>query len=272
VKRIPASIAEAGMENQELLELCVKVSGAFENGAGASYTALAGNFDGMGLSAGILQWNAGQGSLQPVVLNIGNAMGWDKAQTFFNSDIHHFAVLRPAEAVQWCLDNYIEVGGADVDPAAKKCWVEFLGQPESIAAQIQIATNGILRRAGLLAAKFCPDYLGSTRVLSFFFDLVTQSGGMQNRRGKVEPIPSGQSVDVSEVLAFAHIESLKCAAIWEVAVQNDPKARLLLHYAYERSKLSNPLYIWDACSRRGSIACRSGYVHDTAINLFGLLD
>jgi hypothetical protein len=260
------------MTDQELLELCVKVSGTFENGAGASYTTVAGDFDGMGISVGLLQQNAGQGSLQPLLVEIGTAMGWDKAQTFFKSDIHHFAILKPVDAIQWSLDHYIASGSKEVDPVAKQCWVSFLGQPESIAAQVHVATTGILARAKALAAKFCPDYPNSTRVLSFFFDLVTQSGGMENKAGAVHPIPSGQSVDVSDVLAFAHTQSLKCAGIWEVAVQNDPKARLLLHYAYERSKLSNPKYIWDACSRRGTVACRSGFVHDTTISLTNLLD
>lgn len=260
------------MDDKSLLELCVRVSGAFENGAGASYTALTGNFDGQGMSAGILQWNAGQGSLQPLVLQIGNTMGWDKAQTFFKSDIHHFAVLHPAEAIQWSLDHYIATGSKDLDPTARTCWTNFLSTPESQAAQIDIATKGILARSKVLAAKFCPDYPTSTRVLSFFFDLVTQSGGMQNKSGAVAAIPSGQTVDASDVLAFAHTQNLKCAGIWEVATQNDPKASLLLHYAYERSKLSNPQFIWDACSRRGTIGCRSGYVHETNINLVSLLD
>jgi hypothetical protein len=260
------------MGDQDLLETCVRVSGAFENGGGASYAAVSGNFDGQGLSAGILQWNAGQGSLQPLLQSIGTRMGWDKAQSFFKSDIHHFALLKPHEAVQWCLDHFIAVGSKEIDPAAKQCWVAFLSQPESVAAQIQIATDGILKRAKILSAKFCPDYLGSTRVLAFFFDLVTQSGGMQNRVGSVLPLPSGQAVEVGDVLAYAHLQNPKCAALWDTAVTGDPKAQLLLHYAFERSKLSNPLYIWDTCSRRGSIACRSGYVHDSLINLYQILD
>lgn len=43
------------LDNKSLLELCLKVSGGFENGAGASYTTVTGNEDSMGTSAGILQ-------------------------------------------------------------------------------------------------------------------------------------------------------------------------------------------------------------------------
>jgi hypothetical protein len=93
---------------------------------------------------------------------------------------------------------------------------------------------------------------------------------MQNSKGSVEPATG--DVDVSGILNFAQSKDLKCAGIWEIATQDDPKARLLLHYAYERSKLSNPQYVWDACSRRGSIACRGGIVHETTINFTNLLD
>lgn len=257
------------MDDKTLLELCVQISGAFENGS-PSYSALAGNFDGMGLSAGILQWNAGQGSLQNLVQRIGIQMGWPKVQSFFKSDIHHFSVLHPAEGIQWCLDHYIEAGTKNVDPSARQCWVNFLSQPESIAAQVEIATNSVLSRAKVLAAQYCPDYPNSTRATAFFFDLVTQSGGMENKKGKVDPLASGTMIDTSDILNYAHTKDLKCAGIWEAELQNDPKASLLLYYAYRRSLLSNPLYVWDACSRRGSIACRGGHVHGVVVSFSNL--
>lgn len=259
------------MDDKALLELCVGISGAFENGT-PSYQAVTGNFDGQGLSVGVLQWAAGQGSLSTLLFKIAEKMGWDKMQTFFKSDIHHFAVLKPKEAIQWCLDHYIADGSTNVDPAAKACWVNLLSQPEAIAAQVELAETTVLSRAKLIAAKFCPDYPDSTRVIAFFFDLVTQSGGMENQRGHVDPLPPGSDPDVQDVLDFAHTHNLKCAGIWEVAVQGDQKARLLLYYAYKRSQLSKPEYVWDACSRRGSIACRGGFVHGGTVSFGDKLD
>ena len=52
------------MDDNALLTMCLQVSGTFENGGGATYDAVTGNFDGQGISVGILQWCAGQGSLQ----------------------------------------------------------------------------------------------------------------------------------------------------------------------------------------------------------------
>jgi hypothetical protein len=259
------------MDNKSLLELCVKITGTFENGV-PTYYAVTGNFDGQGISVGVLQWCAGQGSLQTLLSKIAEKMTWDTMQTYFHSDIHHFAMLKPAEAVQWCIDHYIAEGSTNIDPAAKTCWQNMLQQQASIDAQIEYATNTVLNRAQVLVNTFCPDTPNSTRATAFFFDLVTQSGGMQNQRGKVDPLPSGATPDLTEALAFAQTQNLKVAGMWEVTTQSDPFAARLLYYAYERSKLSNPQYIWDAFSRRGAIACRTGIVHGAPVNFTQLLD
>lgn len=258
------------LNDKDLLELCLIVSGTFEDGTPEiNYDALTGNFDGMGISVGVLQWNAGTGSLQTLLQNIGNRMGWDKAQTYFRSDIHHLAVLKPTEAVQFCLDHYIEEGSTKVAAPAAVAWKAFLNTPESIAAQVEMATNGVLGRAKVLVGQFCPAYVDRIRPYAFFFDLVTQSGGMQNKKGHVDPTTTP---DYNLAVAFANTQNPKCAALWTPVVAVDPLAQLLVHYAYQRSLLSNPLYVWDACSRRGTIACRAGIVHRAKIDLTGRLD
>jgi len=260
------------MDDKSLLELCLKVSGSFESGGGPSYTSLTGNFDGMGLSAGILQWNAGQGTLQTLVANIGNAMGWDKAKTFFSSDIQQFSTLKPAAAIQWCKDHYLTTGSTHVDPGVVTRWVTFLGQPESIAAQVQMATNGVLGHAKREVATYTPDYTDRNRPYVFFFDLVTQEGGMTVGQHTVPPVPSGQVPDVSDAIAEAATNNQRCHDIWQTNLAGDDLAALLLHYAYARAVLANPLYIWDACDRRGSIACRGGVVHAATVDFTQILD
>src|SRR5271157_1912271 len=167
------------LDDKSLLELCLKVSGGFEAGTGPSYTSLTGNFDGQGMSAGILQWNAGQGTLQPLIRAIGDAMGWDKAKTFFSSDIQAFSQLPAgASAIQWCLDHYIASGTKNLDPGAAVRWKNFLIQPESVAAQVAMATAGTLGHAKREVAAYAPDYTANNRPYVFFFDLVTQEGSM----------------------------------------------------------------------------------------------
>jgi len=261
------------LDDKSLLELCLKVSGGFESGKGASYTDLSGNFDGMGMSAGILQWNAGQGTLQALVATIGNAMGWDKAKTFFSSDIQQFSTLKPADAIAWCLSHYIASGSKNLDPGAAARWVNFLGQPESIAAQVQIASNGVLGHAKREVAAYAPDYVNDTRPYAFFFDLVTQEGGMTVGKQTVPPIPAGTlNIDTSDAMAFAQANNPACASLWQNVLNTDNEAALLLHYGYARAMLANPQYQWDTLSRRGTIACRTGIVHETHIDFTSILD
>jgi len=260
------------MDDKSLLELCLKVSGSFESGGGPSYTSLTGNFDGMGLSAGILQWNAGQGTLQTLIKNIAANTGWDKANSFFSSSIQTFASLQPAAAIQWCKDHYLTTGSNNIDIGAKARWVSFLSQPESIAAQVQMATNGVLGHAKREVTAYCPDYTDRNRPYVFFFDLVTQEGGMTVGHQTVPAVPSGQTPDVSDALAEAAANNPKCHDIWQANLSGDNLAALLLHYAYARAMLANPLYVWDACDRRGSIACRGGVVHAATVDFTAILD
>lgn len=261
------------LDNKSLLELCLKVSGGFESGRGPSYTSLTGNFDGQGISAGILQWNAGQGTLQSLVRVIGNAMGWDKAKTFFTSDIQVFSQLPAgALAVNWCLDKYITSGSKNLDPGAAQRWVTFLSQPESIAAQVQLASDGVLAHAQREVVAYAPGFVGNMRPYAFFFDLVTQQGGMTVGHHTVPPIPNGVVPDITDALAFAKANSPACHDLWATATAGDNEAVLLLHYAYARAILANPLFVWDALSRRGTIACRSGIVHQAHIDFTSILD
>jgi len=262
------------LDNKSLLELCLKVSGGFEAGTGPSYTSLTGNFDGQGMSAGILQWNAGQGTLQPLIKAIGNAMGWDKAKTFFTSDIQAFSQLPAgAPAIAWCLSHYIASGSKNLDPSAAARWVTFLSQPESIAAQVQIASNGVLAHAQREVVAYAPAFVGlSTRPYAFFFDLVTQEGGMTVGKFTVPPVPDGTTPDVTDALAFAQANDPACHDLWSAVVAADNEATLLLHYAYSRSMLANPQYQWDTLSRRGTIACRAGIVHKAHLDFTSILD
>jgi hypothetical protein len=259
-------------DDKSLLELCLKVSGGFENGGGPSYTAVVGNFDGEFLSAGILQWNLGQGTLQPLLIEIGTAMGWDKAQTYFKSDIHHLALCKPADAAQFCLDHYIEADKKTLAPEAKMAWQNFLGQPESIAAQVKFAINGILARAKRLALKYCLGYPDRVRPIAFFFDLITQQGGMQVGHTVIPVVPAGTTPETSLAIVCARGNDPRCADMWTPVLATDPLAVLLVHYAYERSLLGKVAYQWDTLSRRGSIACRVGIVHEGKVNFTEVLD
>ena len=69
-KEIPL-VAKANSNRNTITEKALGLTTFFETGKELTkaYGIVAGNFDGMGISFGCLQWNLGQGTLQPVLLN-----------------------------------------------------------------------------------------------------------------------------------------------------------------------------------------------------------
>jgi hypothetical protein len=59
---------------------------------------------------------------------------------------------------------------------------------------------------------------------------------------------------------------------WKTNSSSDQLAQLLLHYAYARSMFANPQFQWDTLSRRGTIACRGGVVHEATLDFTSILD
>jgi len=266
------------LDDNGLLQLCLEVTGRFENNS-LKYDSVAGNFDGMGISVGCLDWNAGQGTLQTLLQNIAarNAGGWSWMQTFFKSDIHAFATMDSTDAIEFAKDHYIANGGTTVAPAAQVCWKNLLGQPDSIAAQQAMAIQGPLARAKALVLQYVPAYTDRMRPYAFFFDVVNQDGGFTKRINgvweKIPPVAIDQATSWQAALVLASQTDSQCAASWQPILNNgDALSRYLLHYAWERAKWVNPQYIWDTVSRRGTIACRVGRVHQTPINLTQALD
>ena len=52
---------------KSVLSQAIKITSFYE---GSGFDEVTGNFDGQGLSYGILQWNFGQGTLQPIFKNL----------------------------------------------------------------------------------------------------------------------------------------------------------------------------------------------------------
>ena len=266
------------LDDTQLLELCLQVTGSFEAGS-LNYSAVAGNFDGNGISCGCMQWNAGQGTLQTLLQNIAakNAGGWTWVQSFFRSDIHAFAMMNSADAIEFAKDHYIMNGSTAVAPAAETCWKNLLGQPDSIAVQQEMAIKGPLSRAKAFVLQYTPSFVDRVRPYAFFFDLVNQDGGMSKKvNGAWTTVPAvapAGATSWSAALALASQTDALCYSEWAPILNNgDPLSKYLMHYAWQRAQWVLPAYVWDTVSRRGTIACRVGRVHATPINLTQLLD
>ncbi|HEY4744406.1 MAG TPA: peptidoglycan-binding domain-containing protein, partial [Desulfuromonadaceae bacterium] len=62
-------IPSPSIQSRPLDYRCLALTGSFETGAAIPdcFAGLSGDFDGQGISFGVLQWNFGQGSLQPLL-------------------------------------------------------------------------------------------------------------------------------------------------------------------------------------------------------------
>lgn len=251
-----------------MLDTCLGVSGSFEGGNGAPrWTLLAGNADRQGISAGCLQWCAGQGSLQTLLQKtLGGA---EVAQDAW-APLFALKDLPPREAVPYAVARWVDPSSRqqNLTKEAIALWQSLLATPQCVAAQRELA-GVILTKAQAEAAKFLPqDMETSLKAAVFFFDLRVQQGGM-SKRTEAGTWVTPNVIDTPEQAGSA-LRAIQMAKgmgkeavvkVWTDAIQTDPLAKILLHYAYERAILARREYQWDALSRRGTIACGQGQVH-----------
>lgn len=245
--------------SKEILDTCLHITGSYENGEPA-YDGLTGNFDGQGMSVGVLQWCAGQGSLGNLIAKMVEMSSVEFVDACFNTPVTQMIGMSGSQQKQFVLNNFLP-DGMKLSPEAVSQWQTLLNTDVSINAQVDLASSGVLAKAMRYAAQYVQDGDQNVRVIAFFFDVVTQSGSMKNGRGSVVPYQEGDSIISDQAVALATTKSKKTATLWASIIQSDPLANLLLHYAYQRALLSKPEYVWDALSRRGAIACRTGVVH-----------
>jgi len=67
-----ATLPQPAILSEPLEYRCLALTGSFETGTAPPdcFAGVVGDFDGQGLSFGVLQWNLGQGTLQPLLLEI----------------------------------------------------------------------------------------------------------------------------------------------------------------------------------------------------------
>lgn len=263
-----------------VIETCLSISGQFEGGhGGPRYTLTCGNADGQGISCGAIQWCAGQGSLQNLLKRTlgGYPVADDKfAPLFAIKD------MDPKQAVAYAVKMWVDPSSRRqaLTKEATALWEELLGTPQCIAAQNALAQE-ILDRALVEAKKFLPwmpDADSHLRVAVFFFDLHVQQGGLSKkmRDGSRKPLVLASPADATlarEAVALAVTNGKNTTAkAWQAALDSgDPLVAPLLHYAIARARLGRAEYLWDTCSRRGTLACRAGAVHGAWFDLTKVL-
>lgn len=227
---------------------CLALTGSFETDhyPPDCFCGVIGDFDRMGLSFGALQWNVGQGTLQPLLMQMFE-QHTDVARNIFHEHFDTVTALRTAPlAEQLAFTRSVQTRGLLQEP-----WqgmLMALGRtPECQAIQLDYS-----RKIFEQAVAMCGDYcLVSERAVALMFDIATQGGS----------IPS---VVRAQIMAdFAQLPKPD---------SGNEVAKMCI-VANRRAAASNAAYVDDVRIRKLTIANGTGNVHGIYYDLedmFGL--
>lgn len=266
------------MVDQVWLATALETTGDFET-AGNPWGGVTGDFDGMGISCGVLQWNIGSNSLQPLVKAASEATVrasmprhgakfWEANNTTVSKGL---AIVR-----QW------QGGGTRLPADVKAELVAFMCSAPMVAQQMK-AADKVARAAERLAIAWAASRgtaPHSKRDFCWFFDLVTQNGGLKGltitdvkafvtRHGT----PAKAVTEICDWLAAmpqAHAAFKDCwrnATLWRGAVANDWRDLFILSYL--RAQKARPEFAGVVMNRKGAIALAQGWVNAEMMNFEG---
>lgn len=239
------------MRDKELSYRCLALTGAFETGAGipGCFCGLSGDFDGQGISLGVLQWNLGQGSLQPLFQDM-IAQHETLTKSIFGE---HFDALKEALMLPNSQDgkaDLLEFARSIQHPVTHQVFEPWRGYAKSLGrmAEFQEVQVHHAGKAYTKALELCEEYdLRSGRAVALMFDIVTQNGSIKpvtraQIMGEFKSLPVDMSDDEREV-------------------------RKLRTVANRRAEASNPRWVDDVRRRKLCIANGEGVVHGIRYDL-----
>ena len=230
----------------DLLRRCLTLTGAFETGAGLPdcFCGLGGDFDGQGISFGVLQWNFGQGTLQPLLAEMAERHN-DLLSAIFGE---HLEAL--SEALTATPDELMNFARSVQHPVNHQVFEPWRGYAKALgrAPEFQQIQAEHARALFERALRLCDDHgLWSERAAALMFDIVTQNGSIggvtrAQIRGDLARLPTGLSRMDEETMRMEII-------------------------ANRRAEAANPRWVDDVRSRKLCIARGGGTVHGIRYDL-----
>jgi len=182
---------------------------AFE---GSSYTALTGNFDGQGISFGLLQWNIGQGTLQPLLQQMDSNHNQIMRSIFgtpYNS-ISTMLSLSKSDQLKWAASIN------DSNNALLPGWAQSftaLGNTAEFQAIQQSALNDYI----IQAEKIYNDFgLTTERGVALAFDIAVQNWSVKAGTS----IVNNSMTESQKLSAIANSVAMQSATAWQQDVLN----------------------------------------------------
>ncbi len=231
-----------------LSQRCLALTGSFETGKYPPdcFCGITGDFDQMGLSFGALQWNLGQGTLQPLLIQMFNQHA-DVARNIFHEHFDVVSTLGTAPlADQLTFTRSVQTRGLLQEP-----WqgmLTALGR----TSEFQGIQTDHASKVFQQAVQMCADYgLVSERAVALMFDIATQGGSIS-------------SIIRAQIMTdFAQLPKPD---------SGNEVAKMCI-VANRRAAASSPKYVDDVRIRKLTIANGTGTVHGIFYDLedmFGL--
>jgi hypothetical protein len=236
----------ASLLGETLEKRCLALTGSFETCRGLPdcYGGLAGDFDGMGISYGVLQWSLGQRTLQPLFSDMLSAH--ENVMTGIFHD--HLNTLRTMLAgsrqaqLDWARSIQDSHGHAVFEPW-KGLFLTLGRTPEFQAVQI-VHAGRVYRDAVGLCRRFG---IHTERALALMFDICVQNGTID------AAVEARIRADFAAIPANTHPLDAELARLRSIANR--------------RAEASNPRFIEDVRARKLTIANGAGKVHNISYNL-----
>lgn len=259
----------AGQVPADWYKSAVAITPGFEV-SGDPYQGVSGDFDGMGISCGALQWNIGKASLQPMVKAAGQSVVLSTMPTFGQ---------QMWNACNGTISQGLQIvrswqNGDKLKPAARAELRALMGSP-AMRAQQDAKMAKVANSAFNMATSWAQagGTAPSKRAFLWFFDLATQNGSLEglSRADVAHFIAQNGSAKADDVIcdflagltgASGHIKDAnKNGALWRN--QATGEALELLVLSYLRSGSANPKWRHVVLNRKGTIAVGRGWVNGT---------
>jgi hypothetical protein len=227
---------------------CLALTGSFETGRFAPdcFAAVTGNFDGQGMSFGALQWNFGQGTLQPLLKEMLTDHQ-ETASAIFGANLNRLQLAingGDGSSLTFAASIQDQAGKTIAEPW-KQMFTTLGLTPEFQAIEVR----GVAAYYGR-AVNLCQEYgLRTERGRALMFDISVQNGTIQ---------------DNVKTLIFADFGKLPQSLSPEAAELE--KMRIV---ANRRAEAANPKFVEDVRKRKLCIAEGKGVVHGMAYDLEG---
>lgn len=216
-------------EELSIFDICLKIGSTFE---GATFDTVTNNFDGQGLSLGILQFGIKNETFKNYILNMIDPMEID----VFPVPILPLYNLKGDDAVLWVKDIILDDKG-NIKKEWLIAWKKFLSNQTIINLQKR-AVDKYFHQAKCLVGKYGFNQ-DNKRAMVFFFDIALQVWNMKD----IDPVKANseqaqnilqmyttenmilwQNIELNEdqqkLVILAHLRALKCKIEWRNAFFN----------------------------------------------------